>query len=125
MATRQHRAAPAKHLRALVRVRRRALPMQAAHQICWHEPCCKCPPFFNLQMPPFFTPIELYRRFGPCEPADLQDRMKSAVALLGEQEVRSIVREQGKIEVRCEFCAETYSFDESEVLAVMAANGGA
>lgn len=51
--------------------------------------------------------------------------MKSAVALLGEEEVRSIMREQGKIEVRCEFCAETYNFEESEVMAVIAANGGA
>ncbi|KAL4448453.1 hypothetical protein ABPG75_005672 [Micractinium tetrahymenae] len=71
------------------------------------------------------TGFQLTPRFGPCEPADLQDRMKSAVALLGEDEVRSIMREQGKIEVRCEFCAEAYSFDESEVLAVIAANGGA
>lgn len=38
--------------------------------------------------------------YGPCEPAGLQERMRSAVALLGEKEVREIIDQQGKIEVR-------------------------
>ena len=42
----------------------------------------------------------LQRRFGPCEPESLKDRMKRAVALLGKEEVNEIVRSQGKIEVR-------------------------
>jgi molecular chaperone Hsp33 len=45
--------------------------------------------------------------------------MRSAVALLGEQEVRGIMAEQGKIEVTCEFCRQTYSFSEEEVLAAL------
>lgn len=40
------------------------------------------------------------RRYGPCEPEDLKQRMRSAVASLGEVEVRSILEEQGMIEVR-------------------------
>ena len=38
-------------------------------------------------------------RYGPCEMSDLQERMKRAVALLGEEEVKKIMREEGKIEV--------------------------
>lgn len=59
------------------------------------------------------------RRYGPCEPQDLQDRMKQAVALLGADEVRSIMEEQGKIEVTCDFCRQTYQFAEDEVLAYL------
>lgn len=58
-------------------------------------------------------------RYGPCEPSDLQDRMKQAVALLGADEVRSIMEEQGKIEVTCDFCRQTYQFAEDEVLAYL------
>jgi molecular chaperone Hsp33 len=42
--------------------------------------------------------------------------MINAVASLGEAEVRSIVEEQGKIEVTCDFCAQTYILEEKEVL---------
>ena len=38
-------------------------------------------------------------RYGPCEIGDLQDRMKRAVALLGPEEVKNIMQEEGKIEV--------------------------
>lgn len=65
------------------------------------------------------TGFQLQPRYGPCEPSDLQDRMRSAVALLGESEVRAIVAEQGKIEVMCEFCRETYAFEEEEVLRAL------
>ena len=58
-----------------------------------HPPC-------PLPTPaPAPAPAMIPRRYGPCEPSDLQDRMRSAVALLGESEVRAIVAEQGKIEV--------------------------
>lgn len=42
-------------------------------------------------------------RYGPCEVSDLQDRMKRAVALLGPEEVKNIMREEGKIEVTLKF----------------------
>lgn len=38
-------------------------------------------------------------RYGPCEAESLKERMKRAVALLGEKEVESIMRQEGKIEV--------------------------
>lgn len=42
-------------------------------------------------------------RYGPCDPEDLRDRMASAVATLGKDEVNDIIREEGKIEVTCEY----------------------
>jgi len=39
-------------------------------------------------------------RYGPCEAAALQERMKRAVALLGEDEVRTILETEGRIEAR-------------------------
>lgn len=39
-------------------------------------------------------------RYGPCEAAALQERMKRAVALLGEEEVRTILEKEGRIEAR-------------------------
>ena len=39
-------------------------------------------------------------RYGPCDPEDLRNRMKRAVATLGSAEVRSILEEQGVIEAR-------------------------
>lgn len=43
--------------------------------------------------------------------------MKRAVALLGPEEVENIMAKEGKIEVTCEFCQETYTFGQQEVLA--------
>ena len=57
-------------------------------------------------------------RYGPCEAADLQHRMKRAVALLGPQEVKTILETEGKIEVTCGFCKETYQFSEEDVMKV-------
>ncbi len=45
--------------------------------------------------------------------------MKRAVALLGEADVRDLIETEGKIEVRCEFCAETYQFREEEILEAL------
>ncbi|EIE19291.1 heat shock protein 33, partial [Coccomyxa subellipsoidea C-169] len=56
-------------------------------------------------------------RYGPCEAESLKERMKRAVALLGPKEVQEILATQGKIEVSCEFCRETYQFAQDEVLA--------
>ncbi len=34
-------------------------------------------------------------------------------------QVRDIMEKEGKIEVTCEFCADTYCFEEEEILALM------
>jgi molecular chaperone Hsp33 len=65
--------------------------------------------------------FQLTPRFGPCEAAELRGRMASAVAALGEAEVKSILEEQGKVEVTCEFCKDTYSFEEDEIMAMVRA----
>lgn len=48
-------------------------------------------------------------RYGPCEPEALKERMKRAVALLGQKEVQEILRKEGKIEV-CPAALESLSF---------------
>ena len=57
--------------------------------------------------------------YGPCEASALQNRMRSAVAALGEAEVRSILDEQGCVEVTCDFCRDTYQFKEEEMMAMV------
>jgi molecular chaperone Hsp33 len=42
--------------------------------------------------------------------------MLHAVASLGEGEVRSIVEEQGQVEVTCELRNEQFQFSEEEVM---------
>ena len=46
-------------------------------------------------------------RYGPCEATALQERMKRAVALLGEAEVKAILEKEGRIEVRASAPAST------------------
>lgn len=54
----------------------------------WHSGgCCGCC-FFLLV------------RYGPCEAEALKGRMLRAVASLGAAEVKSILEEQGQVEVR-------------------------
>lgn len=62
------------------------------------------------------APLSVAPRFGPCDAAELKQRMKRAVASLGAAEVKAIIEEQGKIEVTCEFCNEAYQFTEEEVM---------
>lgn len=45
--------------------------------------------------------------------------MKRAVAALGEGEAAKLMEEQGKIEVTCQFCADTYQFTEAEVVSAV------
>ena len=116
-------------------------------------------------MHPALDTFEHAVRYGPCEATALQERMKRAVALLGEAEVKAILEKEGRIEVcasapqvtawpsifaaslrsmqpgfssqllsgqhkavpkrvggaqvTCEFCRETYTFQEDEVLAAV------
>jgi len=57
--------------------------------------------------------------YGPCNGEELKGRMISSVVLLGRREVESILEEQGKVEVHCEFCRETFDFEEMEVMAAL------
>ena len=68
--------------------------------------------------------FSLTPKYGPCDEKELQVRMKKAVAALGADEVKDIVREQGMIEVTCEFCKQTYQFGEAEVMAHLQSGEG-
>ena len=48
-------------------------------------------------------------------------RIETTLRGLGEAEVRSILHEQGKVHVDCEFCGRGYDFDSVDVAAVFAA----
>ncbi|KAI8470549.1 MAG: heat shock protein Hsp33 [Monoraphidium minutum] len=61
-------------------------------------------------------PLTVAPKYGPCEADVLKVRMKRAVASLGPAEVKSIIEEQGKIEVTCELCNQAYHFTEDEVM---------
>jgi molecular chaperone Hsp33 len=67
------------------------------------------------------TGFTLTPTYGPCEAAALRDRMASAVASLGKAEVLDILEQEGKIEVTCEFCRDTYNFEEEEILSMVEA----
>ena len=54
-------------------------------------------------------------RYGPCEEGALKERMLKTLALLGREEISSIIEECGRIEMRCEFCGDLYEFTEKEV----------
>lgn len=49
-----------------------------------------------------------------------RERVTSMLRLLGSEEVRSILDEQGKIEVACEFCGRQYVFDAVDAEQVFA-----
>ena len=44
-----------------------------------------------------------------------RERVGETICLLGEQDAKDLVAEQGKIEVACEFCNEHYHFDKVDV----------
>ncbi|KXZ51013.1 hypothetical protein GPECTOR_14g254 [Gonium pectorale] len=54
-------------------------------------------------------------RYGPCEEEALKKRMIRAVAALGKQEVADIIAQEGKLEVTCDLCQQTYQFTQREV----------
>jgi len=53
--------------------------------------------------------------YGPCDPVELRGRMLRAVASLGKAEVDQILAEDGKIEIKCEFCQETAVLMEEDL----------
>lgn len=43
------------------------------------------------------------------------DKMKQVLQVLGEKEAQSLLEEQGKIDIRCDFCNKEYLFDAIDV----------
>ncbi|EFJ46221.1 hypothetical protein VOLCADRAFT_62890 [Volvox carteri f. nagariensis] len=54
-------------------------------------------------------------KYGPCEEEALKKRMIRAVAALGKQEVADIIKQEGKLEVTCDLCQQTYQFSQQEI----------
>jgi molecular chaperone Hsp33 len=46
------------------------------------------------------------------------ERMKQAVTILGEEEAKSLIEEQGSIAINCDFCNQNYSFDAIDVAMI-------
>ncbi len=45
-----------------------------------------------------------------------RERMKNAVISVGKKEIDSIIREDGKCDVECQFCNSKYTFEKDELL---------
>ncbi|CEG58875.1 Hsp33 family molecular chaperone HslO [Legionella fallonii] len=43
------------------------------------------------------------------------EKMKQVITILGEEEAQEILKEQGAIEINCDFCNKKYSFDPIDV----------
>lgn len=50
------------------------------------------------------------------------ERVRNMLRTLGAEEVRSIIEEQGKVSVDCEFCGQHYGFDPVDVEEMFAAD---
>jgi len=58
-------------------------------------------------------------QFGPCGADELKARMMKAVASLGPVDLRQILQDQGRVEVRCEFCGDTAQFKEADLQHIL------
>jgi len=47
------------------------------------------------------------------------ERLAGVVRMLGEDEIKSLLAEQGHVELTCEFCNRTFRYDEQATLAIM------
>ena len=52
-----------------------------------------------------------------------RERVANMLKMLGEQEVNDTLQEQGRVEVKCEFCNETYHFDQVDAAQLFAGSG--
>jgi molecular chaperone Hsp33 len=53
-----------------------------------------------------------------------RDRVGGVIRMIGADEARSVIAEQGKISIRCEFCGEAYTFDAGETEVALAGPEG-
>jgi molecular chaperone Hsp33 len=45
--------------------------------------------------------------------------LAGVVRMLGEEEVKSLLAEQGHVELKCEFCNRAFRYDDRQVDAIM------
>jgi molecular chaperone Hsp33 len=107
------------------------LPNQALHdQDSWnrvnqlastvtHHELCKLPPealllkLFNEEDVRLFNGRAISANCS-CS----REHVANMLEMLGENEIQSIIEEQGSIQIHCDFCNKLYLFDESEAIAL-------
>jgi molecular chaperone Hsp33 len=47
------------------------------------------------------------------------ERLAGVVQMLGQEEVKSLLAEQGHVELKCEFCNRAFRYDDQQVEAIM------
>jgi molecular chaperone Hsp33 len=47
-----------------------------------------------------------------------RENVEKMLKMLGEEEVQSIITEQGSVQINCDFCNKLYVFDENETLSL-------
>jgi len=47
------------------------------------------------------------------------ERLAGVVRMLGAEEVKSLIAEQGHVELTCEFCNRTFRYDEQATQAIL------
>lgn len=57
-------------------------------------------------------------RYGPCGKEENEKRMLSILRALGKEEIDQILEEEGKFEIRCEYCNEAFEFNEYDLKGV-------
>ena len=50
-----------------------------------------------------------------------RERVTRALISMGREELESLIREQGRAELTCQFCDKVYSFTKEELEALLAA----
>ncbi|GAQ87394.1 heat shock protein 33 [Klebsormidium nitens] len=58
---------------------------------------------------------EVHPKFGPCDLEIIRPRMERALSSLGKKELDEARMQEGKLEVRCEFCNELVIFGADEL----------
>ena len=48
-----------------------------------------------------------------------RENVANMLRMLGDEEITSIIEEQGKIEVNCDFCNHLYTFDKVDAAQLM------
>ncbi len=66
------------------------------------------------------VPFDILERRELCFRCNCsKERVEQALVSLGSEEIKHLIEEQGGAKARCEFCQETYLFDEAELTQLL------
>ena len=77
-------------------------PDRVLHRLFWEEPLLRFEPLIGARGPHFAC---------SCS----RERVGQMLRTLGRDEIDSIVVEQGRVEIACDFCGTKYHFDVVDV----------